>query len=759
MWARLVVAANVGALLCWSAIAALKITLELVFSRLRLLDAAPSPLQSATTFVVVPVVGVGLLGAVVSLFELAIDAAGSKSKPCFAARARLHRLVALSHSSQTARIVAVAGAAAVPLTLVAVVGGATFFLEHWCSLRCALPSSGREACAAACEWAFKAAAAATLVLASLLAGLVAARSAQRARGGKGAPADEVLFSALDSDFSGALGSRELVSLLGVSVGDAEALIREFDTDKSGSLDVDEFRELAAARKQLMPTVGAPTENWFAGLIVSPSLFTVWARTTTIAFCAALAVPAAVTAAAGGSPEGVVTVALGVGLIASCMFAAIWLGVLFVDHAVDLLHAPRTLALHAAFATVPLALALVDNALKTPFAFALIAFAALNLSGLVVRENQRSIGARAGSNALVWFQLVTAILFAALVGVFLLTYVQSAMGARTNLPDAFAVTQQGESGLGVHTVLGGVDAARGLITLGANSTGGGALASRFPLCLARVQGVSLAQASLLAQAAYFQCRSKDQLTFLSRLFGMEPVGANCRNDVPIKPHDTVVFAHLRNAAGLNVITIRGTHVLDLVDWLADIDVWLEGTLVSLASVGLPSLALWPVTLLSKVTAFVDAQIETSFGPRRRRYYDPVVEYVEALKSSSAEPILIVGHSLGGGLAGLVGAKTHTPAVALSGPGIVGVRHKIGITLDDIHKFTTWIVPSHDVVAQLGVAGGTVHHVECSAHRPDICHMPLQTVCEIVRLCGADGVVDKCDFSFDVKIAAAEQKSEL
>lgn len=53
------------------------------------------------------------------------------------------------------------------------------------------------------------------------------------------------------------------------------------------------------------------------------------------------------------------------------------------------------------------------------------------------------------------------------------------------------------------------------------------------------------------------------------------------------HDTVVFQHLRSTAGrvpLNVIAIRGTHVLDLLDWLSDVDIWLESVLFDVAGFG-------------------------------------------------------------------------------------------------------------------------------------------------------------------------------
>ena len=138
-----------------------------------------------------------------------------------------------------------------------------------------------------------------------------------------------------------------------------------------------------------------------------------------------------------------------------------------------------------------------------------------------------------------------------------------------------------------------------------------------------------------------------------------------------------------------------------------------------------------------------------------------DYVKSLKESQPDAkILVVGHSLGGGLAKIVGAKAHVPAVALSGPGIVSTRHKIGVTLTDINRYVTNVVPSHDVVAALGTLGGGIHNVVCDAHRPDICHMPLFTVCKLSQMCGgaAGSLIDTCRFSFEMAFAGEQKKKK-
>jgi hypothetical protein len=748
--------------------AALKLVLELLFSRLRAVDGAAhwsDALRSAAaTFVVVPFCAVGLLAAVISLADMLLDVAASKSKPAFGTRARLHRFVSLAHSSAAARLFGVVGVVAVPLLLGAVGAGSLYVVLVWrqCPLACALPTSAPCAHehASACDWAAKGLLASVLVAVQLVLGYAAARREQLARNVSGAPpADEALFAALDSDFSGALGAAELVKLLGISDGEAQALVREFDTDRSGLLDVDEFRELAAAKAHVMPKIGGADHGLFLSVITSPTLWTVFVRTVVAAFGVSLLVPVLLTAAIGGSAEHVVTSMLGVAIMATLLHAVLWCGALTVDQVVDLVVGSRAaLAAHVVLVlATPAALAAAAPALAAPFPIALFCFCAVNISGLVVRENQRSLGARSGSNALVVFQLVAASLFACLVGVFMVSFVQSAVGLRKDLPDAFVVVDHGNSSLGVHTVLGGVDAARGIMKVRA-AAAAGETDARFPLCSTRVQGVSLQEAALLAQAAYFG--TDDQRLFLGKLFpALEPVA------VPApRPHETVVFRHFRESAGanpLNVISIRGTHVFDTMDWLQDVDIWVENVLFAVSGVGMPSLALWPITLMSRTIHFIDTHVATSLGERRRRYFEPVVDYVgTVLAKDPGARFLVVGHSLGGGLASIVGAKVHVPAVALSGPGIVGARHKIGVSLDEINLYTTSIVPSHDIVAALGVLGGGIHHVECGAHRPDVCHQPMFTVCELSRLCGAlsGAMIDECSFTFDVQLRGGAQTAD-
>ena len=82
---------------------------------------------------------------------------------------------------------------------------------------------------------------------------------------------------------------------------------------------------------------------------------------------------------------------------------------------------------------------------------------------------------------------------------------------------------------------------------------------------------------------------------------------------------------------------------------------------------------------------------------------------------------------------MGAKTGRLAVSLSGPGIVENRKKMGISIGDINRLLVNVVPAHDVASQIGGLGGVVNNIECEEARPDACHMPFVSICELLNSC--------------------------
>ena len=74
--------------------------------------------------------------------------------------------------------------------------------------------------------------------------------------------------------------------------------------------------------------------------------------------------------------------------------------------------------------------------------------------------------------------------------------------------------------------------------------------------------------------------------------------------------------------------------------------------------------------------------------RRFYHDAVGEAVAALLAAPDEPpLLLTGHSLGGAIAHVVGARWQVPSVGWHSPGVMLPRRKFGLTSGRINQWTT------------------------------------------------------------------------
>jgi hypothetical protein len=83
------------------------------------------------------------------------------------------------------------------------------------------------------------------------------------------------------------------------------------------------------------------------------------------------------------------------------------------------------------------------------------------------------------------------------------------------------------------------------------------------------------------------------------------------------------------------------------------------------------------------------------PESRLYYRQLETYIrdEVLPSQRYQgyQFLLTGHSLGGGVASIVGARLQALAVVFSSPGVVLSRRKFGISLKQISEYIVNIVP--------------------------------------------------------------------
>ena len=107
------------------------------------------------------------------------------------------------------------------------------------------------------------------------------------------------------------------------------------------------------------------------------------------------------------------------------------------------------------------------------------------------------------------------------------------------------------------------------------------------------------------------------------------------------------------------------------------------------------------------------------------------------------IIIVGHSLGGGLCKILGRLLGKQAISLSGPGVnafnslwdyEGSSENFEISAIDL-------VPDMDLVPRVEVSGGTIYRIACK-EGPFDCHSKELSLCEVLIMCQNPNYKEYC-----------------
>ena len=124
-----------------------------------------------------------------------------------------------------------------------------------------------------------------------------------------------------------------------------------------------------------------------------------------------------------------------------------------------------------------------------------------------------------------------------------------------------------------------------------------------------------------------------------------------------------------------------------------------------------------------------------------HYSVINGYLEDLKEAYYENfpsfypnIIITGHSLGGGLAKLLGRLLNKQALSLSGPGVNAFHSLWGYEgfSENFEISAIDLVPDMDLVPRVEVSGGTVYRIICKKG-PFACHGKELSLCEILIMC--------------------------
>lgn len=273
-----------------------------------------------------------------------------------------------------------------------------------------------------------------------------------------------------------------------------------------------------------------------------------------------------------------------------------------------------------------------------------------------------------------------------------------------------------------------------------------------------ESYSLLDFALLSELAYFDDPQDGSLTsIVNQLFPGNQF-------VSITSHDKVSSGPLYLEVAtrdLTIIAIRGTDIGRLRDFMEDAKLFGEPFIFHMLSAVFPTIRFWSTNTAARVIEWL-FELNSFFGLHEEpEYYKPLVERVLEL-SQTGRKVIITGHSLGGGLARIVGALTDLPSVSFSPPGLAMSHRKYSVTHKDgsvtrinsrgIHGKSLAVVTDHDFLAQVDHQVGLVQRIVCDkddkAHQ-NSCHLLEGTICHILEHCGdRRHRFSSCEFTYDI-----------
>ncbi|OQR96295.1 hypothetical protein ACHHYP_16255 [Achlya hypogyna] len=250
---------------------------------------------------------------------------------------------------------------------------------------------------------------------------------------------------------------------------------------------------------------------------------------------------------------------------------------------------------------------------------------------------------------------------------------------------------------------------------------------YPICYFEHQTLDVIDFVLMADAAYGSSAAVQDAMLHSRFDGtaLGNWNVSARSDLE-KDHQQWLEIDFPDV-NTTVIAIRGTA--SAADALQDMHYWFGISMMQMANVFIPFLGQLPqdfvVSMLS--LRFLNRIIPTPV-------YQKLLDRVQATRAAKPN-VIVTGHSLGGAMAAVVGAKLHVPAVSFSGPGLLYSRGRFEIDNErDIRDYVLTVKPRGDVVPRVDRLGGLVQDIDCRRNNPKACHSTETHACEFYLTCG-------------------------
>jgi len=221
---------------------------------------------------------------------------------------------------------------------------------------------------------------------------------------------------------------------------------------------------------------------------------------------------------------------------------------------------------------------------------------------------------------------------------------------------------------------------------------------------------------------------------SREAGFDDVTTEMISDFSDIPRMAVVKMASSSEGGINstniVLAIKGTS--NAAEALADASYYSGVALLGFMSTVVDIFDLVPNELIAFFLNHLRLPLVTNL---ENQILDTAIAKITKLKKKYKNAsFVITGHSLGGGIAGAVGANTSTPTITFSAPGSHFGRFVFKTNRSQTRR-TVNVWPDRDFVPKVDRHDAFLQNIDCPAFVTAAeCHLISNTICELWRSCG-------------------------